>query len=216
VALARALARAPKVLLLDEPLGALDKRLRQETQAELKRIQLSTGTTFVVVTHDQEEAMALSDRMAIMMEGRIIQVDPPGVVYDRPANRAVAAFVGDLNQFPARVDAGPDGVLLASAKGIPGKIAIAGGAVSPAEECWLVLRPEHMRLAAVADGSADHWMACRVEDRAHLGAQVAYRLRLPAGRIVLAQVPAQAPEASQIIGAEILVGFRAADARVLR
>ena len=96
------------------------------------------------------------------------------------------------------------------------RFAIAGSAVSPSGECWLVLRPEHMRLAAAADGAADHWMACRVEDRAHLGAQVAYRLRLPAGRIVLAQVPAQAPEASQIIGAEILVGFRAADARVLR
>jgi putrescine transport system ATP-binding protein len=216
VALARALARGPKVLLLDEPLGALDKRLRQETQAELKRIQLSTGTTFVVVTHDQEEAMALSDRMAIMMDGKIIQVDAPGTVYDRPANRQVAAFVGDLNQFPARVEAGPDGVLLASAKGIPGKIAIAGSAVSQTEECWLVLRPEHMRLAALADGSADHWMACRVEDRAHLGAQVAYRLRLPDGRIVLAQAPAQSADAGLLPGAAILVGFRAADARVLR
>jgi putrescine transport system ATP-binding protein len=215
VALARALARGPKVLLLDEPLGALDKRLRQETQAELKRIQLSTGTTFVVVTHDQEEAMALSDRMAIMMEGRIIQVDAPGTVYDRPVNRHVAAFVGDVNLFPASAVALPDGSLLVSANGIDGKVALTGSAVSPGDACCLVLRPEHMRLAASQNLSADHWMSCRVEDRAHLGAQVAYRLRIANGQIVLAQVPAQSPDAGHLPGADILVGFRSADARLL-
>jgi putrescine transport system ATP-binding protein len=215
VALARALARAPKVLLLDEPLGALDKRLRQETQAELKRIQLSTGTTFVVVTHDQEEAMALSDRMAIMMEGHIVQVDAPGTIYDRPVNRHVGAFVGDLNLFQATAVALPDGKLLVSAEGIEGTVTVNGTAVPQTEKCFLVLRPEHMRLAASENLSADHWTPCRVEDRAHLGAQVSYRLRTSSEMVVLAQVPAQSLDARHLPGADILVGFRAVDARLL-
>lgn len=215
VALARALARAPKVLLLDEPLGALDKRLRQETQAELKRIQHSTGTTFVVVTHDQEEAMVLSDRMAIMMGGRIIQVDPPGVVYDRPVNRQVAAFVGDVNLFPAKAVALPEGGLLVSADGVQGAVTVKGSALPPNGECCLALRPEHMRFATSENSSADHWIACRVEDRAHLGAQVAYRVRIANGQIVLAQVPPQSPDAGHPPGADVLVGFRDADARLL-
>jgi putrescine transport system ATP-binding protein len=97
VALARALARQPKVLLLDEPLGALDKGLRRETQNELKRIQRETGTTFVIVTHDQEEAMTLSDRIAIMRQGRVAQIGTPTEIYCSPADSAVAAFIGDVN-----------------------------------------------------------------------------------------------------------------------
>src|SRR5438105_2876002 len=103
VALARALVKRPKVLLLDEPLGALDKRLRESMQVELRAIQREVGITFVFVTHDQEEALALSDRIAVMEHGRVRQVADPGTLYDRPNSRAVAAFIGTMNFLPARI-----------------------------------------------------------------------------------------------------------------
>ena len=101
VALARALAKRPKVLLLDEPLGALDRRLREETRGQLKAIQARLGTTFLMVTHDQDEAMSLADRMAVMRAGRIVQVGPPAELYQHPADRDVAGFLGEVNLFPA-------------------------------------------------------------------------------------------------------------------
>ncbi|NLC60713.1 MAG: ABC transporter ATP-binding protein, partial [Gammaproteobacteria bacterium] len=105
VALARALARQPKLLLLDEPLGALDKRLREHTQFELVNIQEQLGTTFIMVTHDQEEAMAMSSRIAVMDAGRIVQVSTPAVLYEYPATRFVAEFIGGINLFEGRVTA---------------------------------------------------------------------------------------------------------------
>jgi putrescine transport system ATP-binding protein len=106
VALARALAVAPRILLLDEPLAALDRKLREETQLELRAIQRRTGVTFMIVTHDQDEAMAVADRMAVMREGRIVQVGPPREVYERPADRFVAEFIGEANLFPDEVGGG--------------------------------------------------------------------------------------------------------------
>ena len=102
VALARALAPRPQVLLLDEPLSALDLKLRKEMQFELKRLQRETGITFVLVTHDQEEALAMSDRLAVMNTGRVQQVGTPEEVYDQPRNRFVADFIGEANLIPAR------------------------------------------------------------------------------------------------------------------
>jgi putrescine transport system ATP-binding protein len=101
VALARALAKRPKVLLLDEPLAALDKKLREETQFELKALQARLGAAFMIVTHDQDEAMVLADRMAVMDRGRIVQVGTPREIYERPASRDVATFIGEANLFPA-------------------------------------------------------------------------------------------------------------------
>ena len=100
VALARALAKRPRVLLLDEPLAALDRRLREETRAELKAIQARLGTTFLMVTHDQDEAMGLADRMAIMRRGELAQVGQPSDIYQRPVDREVAGFLGEVNLFP--------------------------------------------------------------------------------------------------------------------
>ena len=100
VALARALAVEPKIVLLDEPLAALDRRLREDTQLELKAIQRRLGVTFMIVTHDQDEAMAVADRMAVMRDGRIVQVGAPRDIYERPANRFVAEFIGEANLFP--------------------------------------------------------------------------------------------------------------------
>jgi ABC-type Fe3+/spermidine/putrescine transport system ATPase subunit len=108
VALARSLAKAPKLLLLDEPLGALDKKLRQETQFELMDIQEKTGTTFVIVTHDQEEAMTVASRVAVMDEGRIVQVATPEVIYEAPNSRYVADFIGDVNLLEGTAKARPE------------------------------------------------------------------------------------------------------------
>ena len=102
------LAKRPRVLLLDEPLGALDRKLREETQFELMDIQIALGTTFIVVTHDQEEAMTMADRIAVMDAGRVVQVATPGEIYEQPASRFVADFVGEINLFEARVSGGGD------------------------------------------------------------------------------------------------------------
>ncbi len=216
VALARALARGPKVLLLDEPLAALDKKLRKETQTELKRIQALSGATFIVVTHDQEEAMALSDRIAIMRDGRIIQTDAPGVVYDRPANRYVAGFVGEVNLFPATVTGLPDGKMLVAAQGVQGTVTMKAEGLVAGNGYWLAIRPEQLRLAASQTMAADHWMPGRIEDRAHLGAQVAYRVLLAGGERINALVASSGLEARHMAGADVVVGFRAGDAQLLR
>ncbi len=216
VALARALAREPKVLLLDEPLGALDKRLRQETQGELKRIQALSGTTFIVVTHDQDEAMALSDRIAVMRQGEIVQVDAPGTLYDKPANRYVADFIGEMNLFPATISGLSEGRAMAAAKGVPGTVTVAANGAPAGEGYWLALRPEHMRLGAGMGPDADHWLPALVIDRAHLGAQVAFRLRSKDGETLRAVVASASAEARFDVGSELLIGFRAGDAQLLR
>src|SRR5262249_51623489 len=122
VALARALVCQPKVLLLDEPLGALDKKLREEMQIELRQLQRSVGITFVFVTHDQDEALAMADRVAMMSRGQVLQVGSATELYERPATTEVASFIGTINLFPGRVrvvgdlvtiDAGPAGQLTA-------------------------------------------------------------------------------------------------------
>ena len=144
VALARALVNLPKVLLLDEPLGALDLKLRKELQVELKRIQREVGITFVYVTHDQEEALTMSDRIAVMNRGRVEQVGDPEEVYDRPTTTFVAGFIGVSNLMPATVtgagevqlDRGP--TLTPRPHGF-----------GPGERCHAVVRPEKLRIEAL-------------------------------------------------------------------
>ncbi|HEY2716495.1 MAG TPA: ABC transporter ATP-binding protein [Solirubrobacterales bacterium] len=149
VALARALVNLPKVLLLDEPLGALDLKLRKELQVELKRIQREVGITFVYVTHDQEEALTMSDRIAVMNRGRVEQIGVPEEVYDRPSTTFVAGFIGVSNLMPATVgrqgmvklDSGPE-------------VAAETGALGPGEGCAAVVRPEKLRVTLPGDGAA--------------------------------------------------------------
>ncbi|HSK50286.1 MAG TPA: ABC transporter ATP-binding protein [Solirubrobacterales bacterium] len=149
VALARALVNLPKVLLLDEPLGALDLKLRKGLQVELKRIQREVGITFVYVTHDQEEALTMSDRIAVMNRGRVEQVAGPEEVYERPATTFVAGFIGVSNLMPAtvasggrvRLDSGPE-------------IAAETGSLPAGEGCAAVVRPEKLRVARVEDAAA--------------------------------------------------------------
>jgi spermidine/putrescine transport system ATP-binding protein len=149
VALARALVNLPKVLLLDEPLGALDLKLRKGLQVELKRIQREVGISFVYVTHDQEEALTMSDRIAVMNRGRIEQIADPEQVYDRPDTTFVAGFIGVSNLMPATVSSG-------------GEVRIDGGPTvsvptegfSAGERCHAVVRPEKLRIDAAGNGSA--------------------------------------------------------------
>ncbi|MFT7391341.1 MAG: spermidine/putrescine transport system ATP-binding protein, partial [Paracoccaceae bacterium] len=183
VALARALAPEPKVLLLDEPLSALDLKLRKEMQTELKRLQTETGITFVFVTHDQEEALTMSDRIAVMKGGKILQIGGPRDIYDAPANRFVASFIGDTNFLTARVERSLSGAV---------SLILPGGMAIPAEdgmtrtgEVSVVIRPEHVRLGppdtmGVIDAVA--------EDIVYFGTDTHYRLRLRAGEALTARV----------------------------
>ena len=147
VALARALAKEPEVLLLDEPLSALDLKLRRGMQLELKRLQHEVGITFVVVTHDQEEAMSMADRIAVMSDGRVEQVDSPVDLYQRPATTFVADFIGTSNAFAGDgIDGGASVAGLGVLPGHPSTDAVAGAAV-------LVVRPEDVRLVEAGEAS---------------------------------------------------------------
>jgi spermidine/putrescine transport system ATP-binding protein len=157
VALARALVNLPKVLLLDEPLGALDLKLRKGLQVELKRIQREVGITFVYVTHDQEEALTMSDRIAIMNRGQIEQIGVPEEVYERPNTSFVAGFIGVSNLMPGTVSA-PGLVKLDSGPEVAGNT----GSLAPGEGCAAVVRPEKLRIELAGEEAAGNG-APRVE-----------------------------------------------------
>ena len=166
VALARALVNLPKVLLLDEPLGALDLKLRKGLQVELKRIQREVGITFVYVTHDQEEALTMSDRIAVMNRGRIEQIADPEAVYERPASAFVAGFIGVSNLMPCTIESG-DKVKLDHGPVVP---ATANG-FSPGDRCQAIVRPEKLRVTDES-GAASGESPCvdgTVESSMYLG-----------------------------------------------
>src|SRR5215468_4573650 len=146
VALARSLAKRPRVLLLDEPLAALDKKLREETQFELMDLQGRLRTTFVIVTHDQEEAMTVAHRIAVMNHGRVIQVGTPPEIYEHPGSRWVAGFIGDVNLLEGAVVAADAGGLAIEGPGGRRFRAAAGADVKPGQKVSLALRPEKLRL----------------------------------------------------------------------
>ena len=187
VALARALAKRPKVLLLDEPLGALDKKLREETQFELIGLQEELGLTFVVVTHDQEEAMAMADRISVMDQGVIVQVAPPAEIYEAPRTRYVADFVGSVNLFEATVSAaGAERSRLVAADGFvietPGEPGLARD-----QTAWFAVRPEKVRISHDPPHRGSHnAVEGEVWDIAYLGDMTLYNVRLPSGKAVRA------------------------------
>jgi len=148
VALARALVKRPKVLLLDEPLGALDKRLREAMQIELRQIQRDVGITFIFVTHDQEEALSMSGRVAVMEKGRVLQVADPKTLYDKPVSRAVADFIGTMNFFPGRVTDISDGKAVVETAAV-GRMEVSldgGGRFSSGANVLIAIRPEKLLL----------------------------------------------------------------------
>jgi putative spermidine/putrescine transport system ATP-binding protein/spermidine/putrescine transport system ATP-binding protein len=169
VALARALVTKPKVLLLDEPLGALDRRLRQEMQVELKDIQRETGVTAIFVTHDQEEALTLSDRVAIIDQGKLIQVDAPQTVYERPVNIFAANFLGDANVF--RGTPVKEGLKLADGTVIATLKTSTGAAI---------VRPEKLRVESGRKTLKGNSLVGEITQAIYSGASVTYRIRMSA------------------------------------
>jgi len=191
VALARSLAKRPKLLLLDEPMGALDKKLRSQMQLELVQIIERVGVTCVMVTHDQEEAMTMAARIAIMHQGRIVQVGSPMDIYETPANRLVCEFIGNVNLFDGeRLDDSPDHATIACAQ-LERPIYIGHGVSTRAGEKRITyaLRPEKLQLSVeppVLQHPEYNWAGGRVKDVAYLGGHSMYYVELASGLVVQA------------------------------
>ena len=187
VALARSLAKRPRVLLLDEPLAALDKKLREETQFELMQLQEKLGLTFIIVTHDQQEAMTVADRIAVMDRGRLIQVATPPEIYEQPNSRWVADFIGDVNLIEGRVvESGAGGTVIASAA--DGQVrAAASTEAKPGDTVWVALRPEKVRIALEPPATAaDNCVSGQVSNIGYLGDVSIYQVRLDNGFVIKA------------------------------
>lgn len=193
VALARALAKRPKVLLLDEPLGALDKKLRERTQLELVNIQETLGITFVVVTHDQEEAMTMSTRVAIMNQGRILQVDTPHAMYEYPNNRFVAEFFGSVNIFEGPLLEDEPGYVVIGCPDLSAPIYVGHGISSrEGATVYAAVRPEKVALSKEPPADTTYNTATGVvEDIVYLGGESTYLVRLDSGRLVRADLQNQ-------------------------
>ena len=189
VALARAIAPRPKMLLLDEPLAALDKKLREETQFELMRLQQTLGMTFLIVTHDQEEAMVVADRIAVMSAGEIAQIGRPAEIYETPNSRYVADFIGDVNLFEGRVT-GADGtkVCLGSNDCPAGLEALEDDHLAMGSPVWLAVRPEKLKLHLDPPGETANRLSGKVVDYGYLGDWTTYVVELASGRTVRAAV----------------------------
>src|SRR5262245_12671708 len=197
VALARALAKSPKVLLLDEPLAALDKKLRAETQFELINLQARLGTTFVIVTHDQQEAMTVAHRMGVMNRGRLMQVAPPAGIYERPNSRWVADFIGDVNLIEGTIaELQPDVVLVNAAGNRRFRLA-AGGDVQPGSRVFIALRPERLAMSSAAPAPGENSLNGRVSEVAYLGDVSIYRVRLADGGEIKVSVANQSRNRSR-------------------
>ena len=186
VALARALIRRPKVLLLDEPLSALDKKLREQTQFELMNIQYQVGITFVFVTHDQDEAMALSTRIAVMDRGRVVQVGTPSEIYEFPQTRFVADFIGTTNLFEGTIEGGAPGhVVVRSTEAGCDLIVDHAGHFSHGQRVWVALRPEKIRLSkAPLAQQATNQVKGMVWELGYLGNRSTYRIKTETGKMV--------------------------------
>ena len=186
VALARALIRRPKVLLLDEPLSALDKKLREQTQFELMNIQYQVGITFVFVTHDQDEAMALSTRIAVMNRGQVVQVGTPSEIYEFPQTRFVADFIGTTNMFEGTVDGGaPGNVVVRSTEAGCHLVVDDAGRFNHGQRVWVSLRPEKIRLSKQpASSEPTNQIKGIVWELGYLGNRSTYRIKTETGKMV--------------------------------
>ncbi|MDW4497954.1 ABC transporter ATP-binding protein [Sulfitobacter sp. D35] len=206
VALARALAPEPQVLLLDEPLSALDLKLRKEMQRELKRLQTETGITFIFVTHDQEEALTMSDRIAVMSAGNILQVGAPREIYNHPVNRFVADFIGETNFLDGAVTGGA--VRLSSGDTVPAEVGDMTGKVT------LAVRPEQVRLSPAGETGS---LPATISDTVYFGTDTHCHARLKDGTEVVARL--QSPPSGDVglsAGSEIGLRFEPGAVQVLR
>jgi putative spermidine/putrescine transport system ATP-binding protein len=210
VAVARALVFEPQLILMDEPLGALDKQLREEMQLELRGLHDRLGITMIYVTHDQSEAMTMSDRVAVFQSGRIQQIDDPRRLYERPVNLFVASFIGESNRLKAQivVDSGIECVVQ-----IEGGAKVRGlstGTCRAQAPATISIRPEHVNVVApTGHANADNRLPARVAETIFLGGHVRVRLQTAAGELV-ANVPAQNAHALPAAGAEAIAQWTAA------
>jgi putrescine transport system ATP-binding protein len=192
VALARALVKRPKLLLLDEPLGALDKKLREQTQFELVNIQEKVGITFVVVTHDQEEAMTMSSRIAVMNRGYIAQIGTPTEIYEYPNSRMTAEFIGSVNMFHGRIlESEPDHSLIRSDEADCDLYVSHPGHLAPGTECWVAVRPEKVTITKDVPAGSDgrNQATGVVKEIAYLGDVSIYEILLDSGKRVRVTAP---------------------------
>ena len=197
VALARSLAKRPKVLLLDEPLAALDKKLREETQFELTRLQEQLGTAFVIVTHDQEEAMTVAHRIAVMDRGKLIQVATPSEIYEHPNSRWVAEFIGDVNLFEGVIEsAGVNATVILGKDGQQFRFAAALAAQRGAK-VWVALRPEKISVTPVPQQAQENAVSGIVSDIAYRGSALIYRVCTASGAELKVSVANQ-PQAERL------------------
>jgi putrescine transport system ATP-binding protein len=190
VALARSLVKRPKLLLLDEPLGALDKKLREHTQFELIGLQDKLGVTFVVVTHDQEEAMTLASRIGVMNHGEIVQAGTPSEIYEFPSSKFVADFVGSVNMFEGKlIEDEPEYVRIDSEE-LGGTIYVSHGISAPPEATvWAAVRPEKIFMSTVPPEGSDNVARGVVQDIAYLGDLSIYLVKLASGKVVRVTQP---------------------------
>jgi putrescine transport system ATP-binding protein len=220
VALARALIRRPKVLLLDEPLSALDKKLREQTQFELIDLQQKVGITFIVVTHDQDEAMALATRIAVMDHGQVVQVGTPAEIYEFPRSRFVADFVGTTNLFEGTVSACEGGLISVRCTETDSELLVDDqGRFSVGQRVWVALRPEKVRLAKQpASGARINQLRGTVWELGYLGNRSTYRIRTASGKLVIvfAQNERRTSEAAIDWSDEVFVSWSADAAVVLQ
>jgi putrescine transport system ATP-binding protein len=189
VALARALIRRPKVLLLDEPLSALDKKLREKTQFELMDLQCRVGITFIVVTHDQDEAMALATRIAVMDRGKVLQVGTPSEIYEFPGSRLVADFVGTTNLFEGTVTESEPGIVRVRCADTACDLLVEDlGRFAAGQRVWVALRPEKIRLSKQPpEGGRGNLLRGVVWELGYLGNRSTYRIRMASGKLVTVQ-----------------------------
>jgi putrescine transport system ATP-binding protein len=214
VALARAMAQEPKLVLLDEPLAALDRKLREETRFELVRIQQRVGITFLMVTHDQEEAMSMASRIAVMSQGRIAQLGTPQEIYETPANRFVADFIGGVNLFVGRVARAEAGLLFVDSDDAGATLVVEHGALSAGSAVAIALRPEKITLAA--PGNARNRLDGKVRAMAYRGEASSYEIELANGkrlRVTLANTGPHTPTFA--LGQAVALGFEPAACAVL-
>jgi spermidine/putrescine transport system ATP-binding protein len=223
VALARALVCEPTVLLLDEPLGALDLKLRRQLQTELKRVQLEVGITFIYVTHDQEEALALSDRIAVMNHGQVDQLGTPEELYDTPRTRFVAGFIGTTNLVPGTVESVDGGVAIVRLEGGGSGLARAGDAAAGLA-VDVAVRPEAILLEPLADDGAagpnagtnagpNDGLRGEVLQSAYLGTSISHQVAVDGGPVLTVVVPRSQERLA--IGSGVRIRWRPADAMVL-
>lgn len=218
VALARSLVKRPKLLLLDEPMSALDKQIRQKTQIELVRILDQVGVTCIMVTHDQDEAMTMAHRLAVMTEGQIIQSGTPQEVYTFPSTRFVAGFIGSTNLFTGIITVDEADHVMIESEALGRPLYVNHGVNEPlGMEVHVSIRPEHVRVLREAPATAHNWSRGVVSHMAWMGSHARYQVRLDSGQTMEAQVPSMVLATDEAPGVddEVFVSWASDSATVL-